>query len=675
MEISEGNIPGKIRSIQLKQLFQKGIYVDIQTNNYWCEGIIKDINENDKYDIIYVFKDNQMERKANIPLSSLSIIGEKSYSQDILRRTRCLKNEIYLSEINELIKLLKEQLQELNINPNSNEIQYNKNNEIKKDKDDININYKSFLLHQFLCGTFIDILVYIQNEINSGKISQSLNELISLSLDIIIFILNQIKSNILIMKFFINNIKSLLFENIFAIFASFRIILSNIEFMFTEDFISTELISQQKEKIINECYNIILNDSEINNIPIEISNVLISFIALNKKRNINIQISKVYEIYLQSLEKLYGTEKINDKDIEIDYYTRLNSLDLLLNFILNYPDIKTSLEYNNINKAIDIFSNNKYLKYEDIYKYIDKLFDNIKNDNEHKSIIQSIILIQQLLMNMGNPDNTYEQNLYEKLDNKYSIFNLFINDLTRYINVIKEKNLIPEPDSIYEGIFTHEINIRQRLELIFFLAKGIKNYGGLKLDSKENLEKIYCILNNNKFNNELITFFSIFSQHVDYIHSATLEKFLNNIIQNIKIFDLSSFSDEIIYSFIIKVFLLLNKREDIIIEEYKYMRVKKDNIKKLELLFDILIKNKNENIQNKICEFLVKLCLNLYDYKTSFCQQYWQNFIHKIRDSLEKEQKNNNIIGLIGLIKLIEIIYSSSVNYGGIIPQKEEFLL
>ena len=438
-----------------------------------------------------------MERKANIPLSSLSIIGEKSYSQDILRRTRCLKNEIYLSEINELIKLLKEQLQELNINPNSNEIPYNKNNDVKRDKDDININYKSFLLHQFLCGTFIDILVYIQNEINFGKISQSLNELISLSLDIIIFILNQIKSNILIMKFFINNIKSLLFENIFAIFASFRIILSNIEFMFTEDFISTELISQQKEKIINECYNIILNDSEINNIPIEISNVLISFISLNKKRNINIQISKVYEIYLQSLEKLYGTEKINDKENEIDYYTRLNSLDLLLNFILNYSDIKTSLEYNNINKAIDIFSNNKYLKYEDIYKYIDKLFDNIKNDNEHKSIIQSIILIQKLLMNMDNPDNTYEQNLYEKLDNKYSIFNLFINDLTRYINVIKEKNLIPEPDSIYEGIFTHEINIRQRLEFIFFLEKGIKNYGGLKLDSKENLEKIYFILINN----------------------------------------------------------------------------------------------------------------------------------------------------------------------------------
>ena len=34
MEISEGNILGKIQSIQLKQLFQKGIYVDIHTNNY-----------------------------------------------------------------------------------------------------------------------------------------------------------------------------------------------------------------------------------------------------------------------------------------------------------------------------------------------------------------------------------------------------------------------------------------------------------------------------------------------------------------------------------------------------------------------------------------------------------------------------------------------------------------
>ena len=190
-------------------------------------------------------------------------------------------------------------------------------------------------MHQFLCGTFIDILVHIQNEIKSGKKEDSLNEIISLSLDIIIFIFEQIEINKLKMASFLNNIKSLLFGNIFAIFASLKIILSNIEFMFKEDFISTELISNQKSKIFNKCFNIIINNSEINNIPIQILITLISFITLNKKSNKNIEISQIYEIYLQTMENLYKSENLNNKENKIDYYTHLKSLDLLLNYIIN----------------------------------------------------------------------------------------------------------------------------------------------------------------------------------------------------------------------------------------------------------------------------------------------------------------------------------------------------
>ena len=675
MEISEKNRIEKIKTLQLKQVFQKGIYVDIYINNYWCEGIIKDINENDKYDIIYIFIDNQMERKSNIPLSSLSIIGMNSYSQDIINRTRCLNNEIYLSQNIELINLLKKQLQEFNINANSNDFLDNKNNEIKEDKVNINIYYKSFLFHQFLCGTLIDIFVYIQNEIESGKKNESLIELIFLCFDIIIFILEQIKLNKLKMKFFINNIKSIIFDNnLFAIFSSLRIILSNIEFMFKEDFISTELISNKKSKIFNECFNIILNDSEMNEIPLQILIKLINFITLNKKsNNKNIKISKIYEIFLHTMENLYESENLNNNENKIDYYTHLKSLDLLLNYIINYIEINAILDDKNINKAINIFNKDKYLRIEDIFKYLEKLFYNIKFDNGHKSIIQSIILIRKLLIKINNCDEIYEQNIFEKLDNKYHIFNLIIDDLKRYISFIKEKNIIPEPDSIYEGIFTHKMNIIQRLGIIFFFTKGIGKYEGLKLDSKEHLEKIYSILNINNCYDESINFFNIFSKHVDYIYSATLEEFLNNIIQNGKKFDLSSFSNNNIFLFIEKVFVILNKREDIIIDEYDMMKVKKDNLIKLDLLFDILIKNKNKNIQNKCLKLLVKLCLNLYDYKTSFCQKYWKNFINTIRDLLEKEQKNNNIIALNGLIKLIDMIYSSCINNGGIIPQKQDY--
>ena len=65
--------------------------------------------------------------------------------------------------------------------------------------------------------------------------------------------------------------------------------------------------------------------------------------------------------------------------------------------------------------------------------------------------------------------------------------------------------------------------------------------------------------------------------------------------------------------------------------------VKKQEIKKLDLLFDILVKN--VKIQNIISELLKGLYINLYDSKISFCQEQWKNFINKIVDLFEKVQK------------------------------------
>ena len=145
--------------------------------------------------------------------------------------------------------------------------------------------------------------------------------------------------------------------------------------------------------------------------------------------------------YFYKQWKIYKSENLNNKENKIDYYTNINSLDLLLNYIINYSDINTSLDNknNNLNKAIDIFSKVKYLKLQDVYEYIEQLFDTIKLDSEHKSIIQSVMLIIKIFTNLNNSDEMYEQNLFEKLNNKYRIFNLIIDDLIRYISLIKEK--------------------------------------------------------------------------------------------------------------------------------------------------------------------------------------------------------------------------------------------
>ena len=865
MENSEKNIIEKIKSLQLSQLFQKGIYVDISTNKLWYQGIIKEVNKN-KFDIIYIFKDNQFKRKSDISLSSISILGENTNTPEERMRVKCLNNEIYQSENKELINLLNQKIQELNINLETNEIiEQEKDKEIKDDKEKTN-NFKGYILYQFLSGTIIDTLVFIREEVEAGKKNkQSLNNLILICLKIVIFVLEQIKSNLSKIKFFMNNKRSLIFENIYAIFASFQIIFTNIQFMFDEKFYSTEEISKIKETIINKCYKLILNDSENHNIPLAILVQLISFITMNnstKKSITQFQQPKIYQIFLKTIENFsesdiknlkklstikdyswivvkglfnenkenntrlvnecyftailiclkcnflekkisslnsindiisdedfndyfyqffivknkildiffdesthdevikrfnelfkylatydkldddiinklieyenkkefyknilidiiaklpsYRKEKVfnsmvkkfdfnnnesdfdyllklieacltpnknkkneketeteqQDEEYEKSYKIGLSGLDILFNYIIKDFDILKVLDKDNIDKAIDNFDEVRYLKWEDIFKYIKKLFDNIKSDNEHRAVIQSIILIQKLLIRLNDHKETSEENIFSKLDNEYKIFNLIINDLIRYTNIIKEKNITPEPDDIYEGIYSYTINIEERFKIIFFFAKGNKTNKGLKLDSKEHLEKIYSILKNKIFNNELIKFFSIFSRNINSVSNSTLEEFLVNIIQNEKEFDLSTFEDK--SCFIQKAFLKLNTSEGVIVFDSKNTRVKKDNIIKLDLLFDILVKNKNNNMQNLISEFLKNLCLNVYDYKTSFCQNYWKNFINKIVDLFEKVEKEKNTLGLSAIVKLIDIIYSSCINYGGKIPKEKD---
>ena len=315
----------KIKNLEIKNLFQIGIYIDIYINKWWCQGIIKDIKQNNIYDIIYIFKDNQFKRNQNVSLSSLSILGENTNSPENIKRTRCLENDIFQLESNELLDLLNQKIQELNIDLNKKEI-HDKEEENTDPKE--NNNFKGYNLYQFLSGAFIDCLAFIFNEVEQGKkISKSLNKIILICLDIVIFVLEQIKSNLSKIKFFINNKRSLVFENIYAIFASFQIIFSNIKFMFEENFFSSELITEKKTKIINECYQLILSNSSNYNIPLSILVQLISFITLNdstKKSIIKFQQPKIYQIYLKTIENFSEQDLKNLKKLStIKEYSKI----------------------------------------------------------------------------------------------------------------------------------------------------------------------------------------------------------------------------------------------------------------------------------------------------------------------------------------------------------------
>ena len=279
------------------------------------------------------------------------------------------------------------------------------------------------------------------------------------------------------------------------------------------------------------------------------------------------------------------------------YNIGINGLNLLFNYIIKDFDINKPYDKNNVDEAIESFSKAKYLKPNDILNYIDKLFENIKTDESHKSVIQCMILIVNLINQINEK---IEYNIFQKLDSKYHILNLIVNDLMRYINIIINKKETLDQKKIFEGIYPFDKNIEQRFVIFFFFVKGTNNNEGLKLDSKKHLEKIYCILNHELFKDELNKFFFKFTLNIKYIDVETLNDFLTNVIENKDLFDIENFTNQKIYLFINKTILNINKEEGILFFDSKNTRVKKEDIKKIDLLFEILINNKSSDIQNKI---------------------------------------------------------------------------
>ena len=786
MELNEKKLIEKTKSIDMPNLFTKGTYIDIYIQKTWRQAYIIDTKPNNKYDIIYLT--DQIKRKNDMSYSSLGIMGEHSSSVEYLTRNRCLDNNIYHMEYDGIMDLLKERISDFNIDLEGYKIIKIEND--KEKNEDENDAYIGYNMYQFLSGTFIDCLAYIYNELDdSEKSNNTFDDIIVICLDIILFVLETIKNNLSLIKIFLNNTKLLILDNTYAILASFRLILGNINFIFCENFSENEKISQKKSQILQKMNELIINNTKKFDIPLPILVKLIEFITMNKTTKASISNYKhqeIFDVYLKCIQNLKESEiknikKINvvkeytrnvvkglydenkkelveecyytailiclkcnilekkfaalncineviddekynkyfydffieknkilelffdenihdevikrsndlfkylakhdklnediinklikeedDRDIykniiidiiselpldkknylfneitkklnfgsnqnDIDYLIKLveaclkpskketkkeekekeeeddlyekrynigiNGLNLLFNYIIKDFDINKPYDKNNVDEAIESFSKAKYLKPNDILNYIDKLFENIKTDESHKSVIQCMILIVNLINQINEK---IEYNIFQKLDSKYHILNLIVNDLMRYINIIINKKETLDQKKIFEGIYPFDKNIEQRFVIFFFFVKGTNNNEGLKLDSKKHLEKIYCILNHELFKDELNKFFFKFTLNIKYIDVETLNDFLTNVIENKDLFDIENFTNQKIYLFINKTILNINKEEGILFFDSKNTRVKKEDIKKIDLLFEILINNKSSDIQNKI---------------------------------------------------------------------------
>ena len=298
-------------------------------------------------------------------------------------------------------------------------------------------------------------------------------------------------------------------------------------------------------------------------------------------------------------------------------------LEMLFNYIIKDFNDKKKYDENNVDLAIDSFeriitkimSLNKF-EINNVFLYIDKLFDNIKSNNKHNSVIQSIILIQKVLniLIKSNKDVLCEN--LKILEQKYDIIDLIINDLMRYMKLLpNDYSNEKGKDKIYEGIYPHKTNIEERLKLIFYFYKKRENNYGLVLRGKKHIEKIYTILNSEKFKEEQKIFYDIFTKDIDEIDDLLLIEFFKEILQNKNKFNLKKINDNESINLVIQTFIKVNENKSVLFFDGRNIRLEQGSkIDGINMLFDLLILNKDRNIQNKISQILCDLCICFKDY-------------------------------------------------------------
>ena len=400
---------------------------------------------------------------------------------------------------------------------------------------------------------------------------------------------------------------------------------------------------------------------------------LVEGIKLNNLNNI--------EFILKLTESCFNKSLTNNKNFKDKNYYGLN---IIFDYIIDLDD-NNRYDENMVDTAIDSFEStifkilrNNGFDINDVLFFIEQLFENIKNNPQHNSIVQSIKLIIKLLniiRNKKDSNNKLILNL-KKLDEQYDIINLFINDLIRYIQLLPSDYTNEKyKDKIYEGIYPHNINMEQRLKIIFyFFKKSLNNYG-LDVKGQRHIEKVYQILFKPKnFKDERKKFYEIFTNNINEIEDTILFDFFKNILMNKNEFNLKEINDNESINFIIHIFNKVNENKKTLFNDGRNIRIEDgEQIEGFDMLFDLLTKNSDKNVQNKISQLLCDICLSFKDYNNPKIPDYWKIYFKKVNYYLDSVNKSHDKVAFNGIIKLLNKIYSSSCNCYGKIPEKDDY--
>ena len=608
-------------------------------------------------DIILASKD-----KSDIPLPCLIIFFKFIVDDNVKRRIKKYDNNILYGILNEHLK-----------NLNENELKYFKKNSDMKEicnlfiKNLIDNNMK-FFENQTYYSYFLSCLKCknLEKKMNAlNGISDIINEFQGKD-NINSDFKNFIENNKILDVFFEESIHDEIIKRSFNLFKYFA------KYDSLNDKIIEKIISRQE------------NNDLMKKLLIEI----VSELPRQKKDKLFIRLSQGIKFdnvnnieYISKLtESCFNkTSKNEIQKKEKNYY----GLMMIFDYIIKDFDDKKKYNENNVDVAIDFFEHTiskiisfNSLEVEEVFFFIDKLFDNIKSNNKKNSVLQSIKLIQKLfdIIKERKDDINLIKNL-KKLDEKYDIISLLINDLIRYMKLLPSDYTNEKgKGKIYEGVYPHNINIEQRLKIIFYFFKKDMNNYGLIVKGKKLLEQIYKLFKNEKFKIELKKFYEIFTKNIDEIDNLILIEFFKDILQNKEEFNLKEINDDESINLIINVFKKVNENKGAILNDGRKIRIEVgSNIEGSEMLFDLLTQNSYKNVQNKISDLLCDLCLSFKDYNNPNISEYWKIYLNKITLNLDIISKSNDKIAFNGIVKLLNKIYSSCCNCYGKIPEKEDY--
>ena len=376
--------------------------------------------------------------------------------------------------------------------------------------------------------------------------------------------------------------------------------------------------------------------------------------------------------------KIRHSEKDNEEEIKImeeendfNYY----GLSIIFDYILHNFNDKMNYEETNVEKAINCFEDtieeigdNSLFGIEEISSFLEKLFENIKSNEKHNSIIQSIKLVQRLLNIIDRDFDKNLEDILKKLDEKFDIITLLKDDLIRYLNIIDNNH---SPEEIYEGIYPHSTNISQRLNLIFYFLK--KNYDFM-VKGKKHLEKLYNIFKPEKFKEERKKFNDIMTKNIGKLNNEILTEFYKDILQNKDDFDLTKINDNESINLIIQIFKQINFNKSSILNDGRKIRVEENaKIEGLDMLFTLLTQNSNEMVQERVSELLCQLCLYHKKYSDELLSSYWVEYFKKINVYFDEIIKTKNKVMLNGTFKLIDKIYTKCGHMEGNIMGKGNY--